>query len=258
MNDFSDAPIPKRRRFLQFSLRSLLLLFLICGLLTGGWLAYVAPYREQARTIARYKELGGSVGLEPAEGPGWQRWLVGDDDFVRIVDVNLKETLANDEDLKLLAPLSHLRELRLWGTDITDDGLKHLRAHTDLVFLSLVDTRVTNEGLRHLSGMINLERLYLRRTDVSDAGLAHLSTLTNLGHLSLVHTQVAGDGLVHLGKMAKLERLYLRDTGLGDQGLAHVMDFAQLKHVSLARTAVTEGAIKTLRESNSQLEISLD
>ncbi len=256
MTEPHDPPQARRgRRLAQFSLRTLLLGCLVVAVMTSGYLRFVAPYRAQSRAIARYKQLGGRVELVPDEGPSWQRWLVGDDDFVRIVSLDLKDTPATDEDLQPLAARPHLRYLRLWGSEVTDKGLQHIRGHTALTFLSLVDTDVSSEGLRHLAGLTNLERLYLRQTNVADDGMVHLRGLSNLAHLSLVFTNVEGEGLVHLADLPKLERLYLRDTGLNDVGLAHVMKLATLKHVSLTRTAVSDDLVEQLRTSHPDLEV---
>ena len=63
----STTPKP-RRRWLQFSLRTLMVLMLVlgCGF---GWLAYeIKMVREQREAVTAIEKLGGSVYWKPASG----------------------------------------------------------------------------------------------------------------------------------------------------------------------------------------------
>ncbi len=63
----SDASTKPRRRWFQFSLRTLLLLVtLVAGLLVG-WRMYTEPYRRQHETMALIKNLGGNYETAAAE-----------------------------------------------------------------------------------------------------------------------------------------------------------------------------------------------
>ena len=64
--------------------------------------------------------------------------------------------------------------VNLNGTDVTDEGLVHLKGLTKLETLGLGRTQVTDAGLVHLKGMTNLKRLYLHYTQVTAAGVAEL------------------------------------------------------------------------------------
>ena len=55
-----EANAKTRRRWFQFSLRTLLIaVTLVAGLLVA-WRVHVEPYRRQRETMALIKELGGS------------------------------------------------------------------------------------------------------------------------------------------------------------------------------------------------------
>ncbi len=255
----SQSLVPNRarrgRRILQFSVRTLFVVLLVCGLLMGAWSAYVKPYRDQARAIAGFKKLGGKVQVEPIQGSALLGWLVGDEDYVRVVDVNLERSNAVDADLEPLRTFEDLRKLRLSETAITNDGLAAIAGLKDLEFLALVNTRISDDGLRHVSGLTSLNRLYLRQTDVGDAGLVHLRPLVNLQHLSLVQTMVNGPGLKHLAGMTQMQRIYLARTRLDDEALAYVSGFSTLQHVSLNFTDVSQRAVDTLQQEHPTLQI---
>jgi internalin A len=87
----------------------------------------------------------------------------------------------------------------LFGQDVTDASLEHLKEMTSLTSLDLVNTRVTEAGLEHLKGLTNLQELCLPdSTRVTDAGLVHFNGLTSLQTLVLFNTDVTAAGLEHL------------------------------------------------------------
>jgi hypothetical protein len=58
--------------------------------------------------------------------------------------------------------------------NVSDDGLAHLTALTNLRHLWLDDTRITDAGLRHLHGLIRLETVCLFNSNITPAGAAEL------------------------------------------------------------------------------------
>jgi hypothetical protein len=175
------ATTPKpRRRWLQFSLRTMLVLVLICSL-PCGWLAYeVGKAREQAAAAKAIEELGGLVEFGPASGGlprrvvAWLGTLAGEDWAEDVIGAFLFGTEVSDDPLEQLNGLSHLRYLNLFDTQVTDAGLEHLRRLTQLQLLWLDDTQVTDAGLEHLRGLTQLKSLSIFHTQVTDAGVAGL------------------------------------------------------------------------------------
>ncbi len=160
------------RRWLQFSLRTLLfsMLLLSCAL---GW--YAERARRQREALSKIIRYGGEVtydyqldflgqprrdkhgnfqhGLQPP-GPRWLRELVGDDYFRAPVKVWLEidEGVGfEDRDLQALAgalqSLPTLRTLSLRGSPITDAGLAHLHGLTQVREFDCMWTNVTDEGI---------------------------------------------------------------------------------------------------------------
>lgn len=80
-------------------------------------------------------------------------------------------------------------EIDLDDTQATDDDLAHLEHFPHLQGLTLEETRITDAGLAHIEKLTNLTDLCLDETAVGDAGLTHVKRLVNLRKLSLDHMQ---------------------------------------------------------------------
>ena len=107
----------------------------------------------------------------------------------------------------------------LGGTELTDDGLQHVRSVPQIVWLNLRGTKITDAGLEHLKEIETLRRLHLEKTAVGDAGLEHLKGLSNLEYLNLYGTKVTDAGLAHLEGLTNLKKLYLWQTEVTDEGV---------------------------------------
>ncbi|MEK6238140.1 MAG: hypothetical protein N2C14_25790 [Planctomycetales bacterium] len=159
-----DQPKPTTRRWLTYSLRSLVaLMFLACVGFT--WLGYVWRAKQKERAaVAALEKLGATVDYDyhfaedgfplasrpDPPGPAWQRALLGDDWFA--------------------AP--HC--VFCWGEPFTDADLVHLRELKQLQWLYLHDTQVTDAGLIHLCELKQLRELVLQGTQVTGEGVTDL------------------------------------------------------------------------------------
>ena len=165
-----NEPKPKRRRrWYQFSLRSLMLFMVVCAV-GFDWLGKrLDETRREQAVVAKIQKVGGFVVYHEMKGPDWLTRH-----FRKVQTVNLADTRVTD------AEMGHLAEL------------------TGLEALDLQLTRVTDAGLVHLRGLISLDELYLFRTHVTDAGLVHLKALTNLEKLTVHDTPVTPEGVERL------------------------------------------------------------
>lgn len=203
---------PKRRKWFQFRLRTLLVAILVLSLSLSWYAVKVERIRRQKRIGSIIEGAGGTVSYERTEPPvpQWIRGLFGDDFFVvtavtvneewvipegeEVVNVPVGWDAFGDDEATYLKELPDLKVLSLNNTQVSDAGLKHLKRLTNLKILWLDNTQITDSGLEHLKGLTNLEYLTLRNTQVSDAGLDHLEGLTNLKVLYLDNTQVTDEG----------------------------------------------------------------
>ena len=147
----SRPPKPKRRWY-QFSLRSLLVLTLIVAI-GMSWLAVrLRQAQNQRKAVIELQKLGATVEYQETEG-GLSNALL--------------RNLVGDEALPVV-------EIDLLGTQVTDAGLVHLKGLSSLNWLDLDGTQLTDAGLIDLKGLSSLERLDLHQTQVTEGGVQEL------------------------------------------------------------------------------------
>ena len=265
----NGLPRKPRRRWLQVSLRTLLILVTLLGI----WLGWVVNRGErQRRAVAAIREIGGIVYYEhdvvvdrgavfvqlakpisttrsksiPTTRSGWRGWFPWDC-FENVHSVQFPGDKVADADLAHLQALKGLHELHIMKAPVTDAGLKHLRGLTTLKSLDLVGTQASDAGLENLAGLTSLTHLNLHTSGVTDAGLVHLKKLTQLTELCLSHTRVTGDGLKHLRGTASLREVLLDSSPVTDAGLPHLESLTNLQYLSLRFTQVTDSGLRKLR-----------
>jgi hypothetical protein len=92
-------------------------------------------------------------------------------------------------------------EVRAFKSDgMSDAGLVHLKGMTGLRELQLYGTNVTDAGLVQFMGLTNLKELVLGDTKITDAGLVHLKGLTKLRYLNLEKLRITDAGIAELQK----------------------------------------------------------
>ena len=200
-----EAEPPKRkRRWYQFSLRSLLIFIAVvaagCAWLTGK----VKRKRWERAAVEALRKKGAMVtydynrvrnGTPP--GPAWMRRLLGDNYFSEVEWVCM-DGKVDDNDLKGVAQFPQLKSLTMMGRGFTDAGLVNLEELRELGQLNLSQTAITNDGLEHIKGLTQLTELWLYGTKVTDTGLVRLRGLTKLKYLSLAFTNVSDGGVDEL------------------------------------------------------------
>lgn len=168
-----NAPLPRTpRRWLQFRLRTLLLLVTLVAAALG-WRMHVwrTEQAQQRQAVAKLKVLGASTSVTfdtHAEAIALQGRKADN-----VIYFNSPQT--TDDDLKVLENAPLTRGLYLAGTQISDAGLFHLRDLKQLKELDLKkNKRITDAGLVHLEGLKDLDLLILIGTGVTPAGVKKL------------------------------------------------------------------------------------
>ena len=213
----TDKPAKPKRRWYQFSLRTLLLVMLVLGCGLGYERHKAVKYKAAIDAI---KALRGEIRFDSNHPvrTAWMKLLLSDDSFGNVNHVYLSGAHITDARLIHLRALTQLESLTLDNTNVTDSGLAHLRRMTQLQTLLLCDRHVTDAGLLHLQELTRLQSLSLDRTQATDAGFIHLQGLTQLQWLSLDYTQVTDAGLVHFQGLKELRTLRLEGTQVTDTG----------------------------------------
>ncbi len=199
----TPSPPKRRRRWLRFSLRTLLILVTIFGIWIG-WKMYLR--REQQRVLDAVHARGGTTTqllpdlsfLSRVQAPWTQNNVVS--------LANLKLT---DDELKDIGTMPYLVGLHLADNQITDRGLAHLQNQTDLRVLDLTNNpAITDAGLAELKDLTELESLTLRKNSrITDAGLVHLENMQKLDLLILFGTSVTPEGVSRLQKKLTKTRI---------------------------------------------------
>lgn len=179
-------------------------------------------YRERHTKAARsIRTLGGSVGTEWAPS----RFMPGDSPFT-VYSWRTKvwlgpEWKGNTEDLKPLSDLYNLTDLYLVGDAHADTSMRHVVQIGLLEGLRLVDTQITNDGLAHLRGLPRLSYLQLYgpagRLHFTDEALHHLATL-RLDVLLLVGKGFSDDSVTTLSQIPTLRRVQHMNTLISRAG----------------------------------------
>lgn len=262
--------MPRHSRFLLAAVAA--------AAIAGGISLYVPIFRRQA-AIGAIERHGGCVQFRHHESPwgfGWIQRLLP-----RLLDdlycIELTDTRQTDAILAGLPNLPEVCRLQLWGSDVTDDGLRDTASLPNLKELGLQYTSisgtglaaagrlahlqkldlfsaaVTDTGLSQLAGFQQLTELDLSYTRITDISLETASTLRNLTTLGLCHTQITDAGLKHLGKLGSLRILDLSGTALTDDGAQILAALPAITTLDLSHTRITDNGLRVLQRC-TQLE----
>jgi internalin A len=244
------TPPPKRRRWFQFRLRTLLIALLVLSLPLSWFAVELQRVRRQRQAVEAIKQLGGFVDeREKTSVPKWIRESFPEDFFTEVVEVRLLDNKHRNAMVKVLNAVSTDNEIEKLPPHVADPGFEHLKELTSLRKLTLRNTTATGTDLEHLAELTNLQELDLRDTDVTDAGLEHLRALSNLAWLNLDRTKITDAGLQHLEGLTNLAFLSLQKTEITDAGLEHLKGLTKLHDLNLNFAPVSLQGCQKLHES---------
>jgi WD40 repeat protein len=268
---------PRRRRWLRFSLRAMLLIIAVFAI----WLGFKTKNaRDQRAALTAIRQAGGTPYFDyqlvknktdwdltaKAPGPDWLRNLLGEEYFAEVVGVGFeKRSLPPEEFVKLLQQLSRVHSITMIAAEDRQRNTKSPSRINELrenqkanpsanrpgplkplssAFDHIPNTTILDAFLEPIGKLESLESLYLSNDAISDEGLKHLHNLHRLESLDLSDTDISGSGLQYLP--IKLTVLDLRDTGIDDAALEHVGKLANLERLDLSGTAITDAGLKYL------------
>lgn len=268
------APRPDdgaRKRWLQFTLGSLLALMVLTSAALSLW---VRGPMARRRVLSAIEAGGGGRVRYASRAPEWIIQLLGSPArafFDEVDTIDLHDPA--DADLVGLAACTRLRSLQVSGNRITDKGLEAIArlASLEELWLSLdvraspvlgrdpaamaiADTHVTPAGLGQLRHLPRLKSLSLPDS-ITDAGLREISALTHLEVLWIVSLDsrpavwppLSASGTAHLSKLTRLRELILSRMPLGDNEIAFIESLTRLERLDLDQTDVTDAGLIHLR-----------
>lgn len=149
---------------------------------------------------------------------------------------------GKDDQLKRLTKMAKsATTVVLWGEEITNAALEHLKKFRKLRELHLVDCKkVTDEGFCQIEDLEKLEWLNVDNVPVSNKGLVCIRNLKQLKGLHLVGAKVTDSGLWKLRRLKQLEYLDLQNTDVGNGALKHLVKMKGLKTLRLVNTRISD------------------
>ncbi|MBD3285669.1 hypothetical protein GF359_04355 [candidate division WOR-3 bacterium] len=134
--------------------------------------------------------------------------------FKRLSAIEAK--LIRDEDMAYFAEFPHMKGLYLLMSNITYEGLSHLKKMNNIRLLHIPNAPISDESLTHLKGITTLRELNIGSTPISDEGIQNLAGLINLRTLNIHYTYVTDEGLKYLEGLKNLRELNLMHTSIGE------------------------------------------
>ena len=250
-----------KRRWLQFSLRSLMIFTMICAAVSGYLAKKIEQKRHEQAAVDAIVKLGGLVSYDYDQGggareptPAWLTELLGENFFSDVEDVDFgaghvpQSNFASADTIDF-EYLIRLETLDLSRANLSDAGMAHLEGLSQLRQLNLRWNHATDVGVARISGLTRLEELDLTWNRITDRGLVELSGLSRLRKLNLSDNPINDPGLEHLGGLPKLEELGLEGTNVTDAGLTSLTGLSRLSTVNLSRTTVTNSGVVELQKA---------
>jgi len=146
--------------------------------------------------------------------------VVGISGIVGLRDLSLANLDIGDTAVaNITAASPALRHVNLFGCDISDVGLKHLRRLPALESLSVEGPRITDRSMYIVSQFSRLKTLIVRNSDITDVGVEYVARNQALERLWLFGSAVTDYSVPALGELENLEELGLLQTSITAAGL---------------------------------------
>jgi hypothetical protein len=139
---------------------------------------------KQAEAVRRVEASGGSVGYShewddkterfsgnSPPGPEVLRSILGEHFFLTPNLILYDEHSGHRPDLEAVSQLTTVQHLAIVDAPIGDDVVPFVLPLNRLEYLSLYGTQLTDDGLRQLAGLPRLRGITVTNTDVSEAGI---------------------------------------------------------------------------------------
>ena len=178
------------------------------------------PTAAETAAIAALREAGASVVQRPN---GTARDLHAHDVRERFTDAHMP----------FVAELRQLEGLGLWGTRVTDAGLRQAKDLSSLRSLDLSD-HITDRSMPLLKGFPDLQRLHFMdiAPGITDEGFKYVGQLERLENLKLP-SRVTDTGIQYLQWSTSLTSLSVGKSQVTDEGLKHLAGLTNLRSLSM-------------------------
>lgn len=175
------------RRWLQFSLRTFLLVVTCLAILLGSLANRFQAARRERHAIQElsllgahcfYKSAGDERGhvsrLAPSFAPDWLQKMLGPELFGRVAGVSFEMHQPSAREWKSIEDFTELESLNASWVHVSETGFKSIGKITSLQNLAIAGSSIDAAGLKELCKLNRLTELNLLGTDVPEAELAEL------------------------------------------------------------------------------------
>ena len=272
--------LPRKRRWYQFSLRTLSIAVVVVSVALGLFAIRLQRARKQAAAVALIEKAEGSVCYDyevKRDRDGSWLWVDGSRspipaaflpwpgrDFfhdVKVADLRDDgEPSAADVRgaVRAMAELPQLEQIVVafdsnWALEGTD--LRAIAECQRLTELSLWGDAVSDDSLQAISQIAGLRVLELSYTRVTDRGLGQLRALGHLEQLGLSGLEITGE---EVSWPPSLKKIDLSDSAISSSGLATLADCRYLEQLNLMDTHVTDAGLAHLSSLPKLRRLSLD
>jgi hypothetical protein len=243
----SNPPRPKRRWY-QYSLRTLFVLTALVAAVFAYHKARTRRYEAQQRAINAIRTMGGKVQVD-YEAPGWWQRLLGpaystiDTASVRFIhpfgSVSVDDVPREyvDQVRSAFKENGQVPPSPLFGEPLGDDKLAALAAclrdvpHVKQVVLT--------------RAILASRKWWLRNETAIELYVSYLRLYTN----TQIDTQITDQGLRHLSALREVEVLVLQGSNISDEGLKHLEGLTSLRKLWLICPRVTPEGVGNLQRA---------
>lgn len=161
--------------------------------------------------------------------------------------INANQADIKNEEYKIIAAFSKLRNLALWH-----NGKYDLRGGNYSDY--------DGSGVSHLMGLKHLKNISLAGGSLDDAGLKELAQLPHLEALGIWHIHASNKGFAYLAEAPKLKGLRMGPNFLGKQNPELLVDLAKNKNITYLKfgeTYFTYEQLKNYLSTSNVIKLEL-
>jgi hypothetical protein len=176
---------------------------------------------------------------------------------LRSLRLDVKGGETDRTSLRALPDLRSLRELQLFGQDVTDETMPYVCSLTNLESLTLWDVSLGEQGLARLSALRMLKRLELSDfKTLNREGVERIAHLSNLEYLRL-YGQFEEAALRPLSALPKLETVWISGSQVNVL-LADLEGVSTIQRIEIARADVDATTVAHLLRMKNLRSLKLE